>query len=307
MDRSWPACLARLLVKGLIRPALQPVVPLAAQRRWVALATGLLRPARGVRFETVFLGGVACERAVPRRAGAGVILYLHGGGFVLGSPRTHRAITSCLAKASGLTVVAPDYRLAPEHPHPAALQDAGAVFDALGADGTPPGQLVVAGDSAGAGLALALCLARRAGGVAQPAGLALISPWADITNTGLAGVVGDPVLSAPWLESCALAYSPPPRDRGDGLVSALHAHLAGLPPVLVHAAGQELLIEDARRLRAACRRDGVDCELRVFEPMWHDFQLYAGLVPEATESVNELASFARRRVASEAQAFTAGG
>jgi monoterpene epsilon-lactone hydrolase len=284
--------LARLLVVGLIRPALRPAVPVDVQRRWMALATAVLPAAHGVRFDTAILGGVPCERVVPRAAGAGLILYLHGGGFVLGSARTHRAITSRLAKASRLTVVAPNYRLAPEYPHPAALEDAAAVLDALVTGGLPAQRVVVAGDSAGAGLAISLCLARRAGGAAQPAGLALISPWADITNTRLAPVPDDPMLSAPWLDSCAAAYAAG-HARSGGLLSPLQAGLAALPPMLVHAAGQELLRDDARRLRAACAQAGVACELREFECMWHDFQLYAGLVPEATESVNQLAAFAR--------------
>jgi acetyl esterase/lipase len=247
-----------------------------------------------VRFEKVKLGGVPCARAVPRAPGAGTIVYFHGGGYVLGSPRTHRSITGRLAREAGMTVVVPDYRLAPMHPHPAALEDARAVFDALVRGGTPPARMVLAGDSAGGGLALALCLALRTAQAAQPAGLALISPWCDLSNTRLAKVHFDPLLSADWLEFCAAAYC-----RGlariDPLVSPLHGELSGLPPMLMHAAGQEILLEDARRLAAACACAGVPCRLREFEPMWHDFQLYAGVVPEATESVNELAAFARER------------
>lgn len=295
MDRSWPASVARLLVATLVGPVLRPAVPLAVQRRWAAVALALLPAGRGVRFEHVVLGGVACERVVPYAAGAGIVLYLHGGGYVLGSPRTHRAITSRLARASGLTVVAPDYRLAPEYPHPAALQDAGAVFETLSTRGRAPQPLVVAGDSAGAGLALALCLARRAAGARQPVALALISPWADITNTRLTPVHGDPMLSAPWLDRCAAAYAHE-HARDDALVSPLCVDLTALPPMLVHVAGQDLLRDDARRLRAACAQAGVACELREFEWLWHDFQLCAGLVPEASASINELAAFARAHV-----------
>jgi acetyl esterase/lipase len=292
MASSVPASIARLVVAGLLKPALSPGVPMAVQRRWVSVATALLPPAGGVRFEKVVLGGVPCERVLPRTPGAGTIVFLHGGGYVLGSPRTHRSITSRLARAAGMTVVVPDYRLAPEHPHPAALEDARAVLDALVGGGTPPARIAVSGDSAGGGLALALCLALRSAGVVQPACLALISPWADLSNTRLARVRFDPLLDARWLDLCAAAYGLH-RARTDPLVSPLQDELSGLPPMLVHAAGQELVLEDARRLAAACARAGVPCRLREFEPLWHDFQLYAGLVPEATASVNELAAFAR--------------
>jgi acetyl esterase/lipase len=292
VGNSVAASVARLVVSGFLKPVLSPGVPVGVQRRWVAVATSVLPQASGVRFETVVLGGVRCERALPRTPGAGCLVYLHGGGYVLGSPRTHRSITSRLARASGMTVVVPDYRLAPEHPHPAALEDAQAVFDALVAAGTPPARIALAGDSAGGGLALALCLALRTAGVVRPACLALISPWADLTNTRLAAVRFDPLLDARWLEFCASAYAVN-RARTDPLVSPLQDEMSGLPPMLAHAAGQEVLLEDARRLAAACVRAGVPCRLREFTPVWHDFQLYAGLVPEATESVNELAAFAR--------------
>jgi monoterpene epsilon-lactone hydrolase len=287
------ASVARLVVAGLLKPAFSPRVPLAVQRRWVAMATALLPPPRGVRFEKVTLGGVPCERAMPRTPGAGNIVYLHGGGYVLGSPRTHRSITGRLAREAGMTVVVPSYRLAPEHPHPAALEDARAVFDALVRGGTSPAHIVLAGDSAGGGLALALCLALRAAQVAQPAGLALISPWCDLSNTRLAHVRFDPLLSARWLEFCASAYAAH-QGRSDPLVSPLLEKLSCLPPMLVHVAGQEVLLEDSRRLAAACARAGVPCQLREFGPLWHDFQLYAGVVPEATQSVKELAAFAQR-------------
>ncbi len=292
MGNSAAASVARLVVAGLLKPALAPGIPLGLQRRWVAVATAVLPPARGVRFEKVVLGGVSCERVVPRTPGLGTIIYLHGGGYVLGSPRTHRSITSRLARASGMTVVVPDYRLAPEHPHPAALEDARAVFDAVVVGATPPARVAMAGDSAGGGLALALCLSLRAAGVVRPACLALISPWADLTNTRLAAVRFDPLLDAGWLEFCAAAYAVH-RARTDPMVSPLYDELSDLPPMLVHVAGQEQLLEDARRLAATCARAGVPCRLREFDPLWHDFQLYAGLVPEATESVEELAAFAR--------------
>jgi epsilon-lactone hydrolase len=291
MSNSIAASVARLIVAGLLKPAFSPRVPLAVQRHWVAMVTALLPPPRGVRFEKVTLSGVPCERAMPRSQAASTMLYFHGGGYVLGSPRTHRSITGRLAREAGMVVVAPDYRLAPEHPYPAALDDARAVFDVIVKAGTPPSRIVLAGDSAGGGLALALCLALRTAGAEQPAALALISPWGDLTNTQLADVPLDPLLDRRWLSYCASAYAPH-STHTNPLESPLHAELSGLPPMLVHVGGQEVLLEDSRRLAASCARTGVACRVREFEPLWHDFQLYAGVVPEATESVKELAVFA---------------
>lgn len=146
---------------------------------------------------------------------------------------------------------------------------------------------------AAAGRARRRSLALRAAQAAQPACLALISPWCDLSNTRLAHVPFDPLLSARRLEFCASTYAPH-RGRSDPSVSPLLEKLSCLPPMLDHVAGQEVLLEDLRRLAAACARAGVPCQLREFGPLWHDFQLYAGVVPEATQSVKELAAFARR-------------
>ena len=246
----------------------------------------------GVRFSQSTLGGVPTEivRSKSNARSTGAILFLHGGAFMIGSPVSHRSITGRVARHTNATVFVPDYRLAPEHPFPAALDDVLAAYRALLALGHAPERIVIAGDSAGGGLVLSLCLRLRSEGLAQPGSLVLLSPWADLTLARLAPVADDALLRAAWLNQGAAAYlqGHPARDP---LVSPLLADLAGLPPTLIQAASEEILRDDSRRLAEALSSNGVSVTHREFPYMWHDFQLYAGVVPEATQAVDEIAQF----------------
>jgi acetyl esterase/lipase len=226
-------------------------------------------------------GGVSSARA---------LIFLHGGGFVIGSPVSHRSITGRLAKLARATVYAPDYRLAPEHPFPAALDDAFACYRALLEQGYAAEQIAVAGDSAGGGLALSLCIRLGHEGIARPGCIALISPWTDLTLSQLADVPNDPLLRASWLAHAAAAYLRG-RPADSPLVSPLFADLASLPPILVQSASEEMLREDSRRLVQALSVARVPVSYSEFPNMWHDFQLYAGIVPEATLALKEIARF----------------
>jgi acetyl esterase/lipase len=310
MYQSLAARAARIVVRGCLKPALHPKIPLAAQRIWASIATRTLAVPFGAGFEGIRLGGVPTERVKSRKAAgasANAILFLHGGAFLIGSPISHRSITGRLAKLTGATVFAPDYRLAPEYPFPAALDDALACYHALLSNGYAPERIVVAGDSAGGGLALSLCLRLREGGLAPPAGLALISPWTDITLTQLAPIENDALLSPAWLAQGAAAYLGG-RSADDPGVSPIFANLVGLPPTLLQSAGREILRDDSRRLAAALEAAAIPVQHREYSAMWHDFQLYAGLVPEATQAVSEIAVFAKARLAqNESDALESGG
>ncbi|HUA26821.1 MAG TPA: alpha/beta hydrolase [Steroidobacteraceae bacterium] len=292
---------ARLAVKTCLRPALHSTRPIATQRLWSSLATRTLVVPRGVRFARCDIRGVPTEivsaAKKTRDSSRWAVLYLHGGAFIIGSPVSHRSITGRLAKLTGATVFVPDYRLAPEHPFPAAVEDAIACYRGILEQGYIPGQIAVAGDSAGGGLALSLCLRLRIEGLARPGCAALISPWADLTQTQLAPVANDPLLREEWLSSGAAAYRGG-RSAEHPLISPLYASLHGLPRTLIHAASEEILRNDSRRLAAALRRAGVFVEHREYPRMWHDFQLYAGLVPDATQSVIEIAHFIQGTLAS---------
>jgi len=196
-------------------------------------------------------------------------------------------------------VVLPEYRLAPEHPHPAALEDARAVLAAL-ADGDAPGPVVVSGDSAGGGLALALLLSMRDEGLALPAGCILLSPWLDLSRDRRAdpGLVRQDVLLTPeWLDACAHAYAAP-EAWADHSVSPLLAAHSGLPPLLIHAGSSELLAPDAELLAASASAAGTDVTYTRWPGLWHDFVLQPGLLSAADSAVAQAAWFTARVTAS---------
>jgi cation diffusion facilitator CzcD-associated flavoprotein CzcO/acetyl esterase/lipase len=292
------AFVLRTLLRGLLKPMFSPRVPIGLQRRWLEGLATLTLPPRGVRFEPATLGGVAGEWVLPAvpAPGDGQWLYLHGGAYCVGSPRTHRAITGTLARRSGRPVFVPAYRLAPEHPLPAALDDALACCRAL------VGPVVVAGDSAGGGLALATALALRDAGEAPPAGLVLLSPWADQAIPEQAPAPpGEAMLGAGWGRACGALYraAVPP---DDARCSPLNADLRGLPPVLVQVGTDELLHADALRLHDALQAAGVPVRCEVAQRRWHVFQLHAGVLPGATAALQRAADFAAARFAGEAAA-----
>lgn len=286
----------RAFLRFLVKPMLGAGLPVAWQRFWfVAIASGLLPP-RGTRRDAVELGGVPAERTTPAAASGATLLYLHGGGYCIGSPRTCRGIAGHLARTTGAMVFAPRYRLAPEDPHPAALDDAVSAYRALLAQGVAPRSIVVAGDSAGAGLAVATAVALRDAGVAPPAALVLLSPWADLACTGATHTgVGarDPVLSTAGVRRWAADYLGG-RAAEDPACSPLFADLHGLPPMLIQVGSQEILLADSTRLHARATAAGVAATLHEYPGMWHDFQMYAGLLREADQAIAQIAAFVRR-------------
>lgn len=284
--------LVRGLLRGLVRTALKPAlrasVPVPLQRLALASARPVLRSDARVRVELAQIGALHCERVTPPRArNDAVMLFLHGGGYCIGSPVSHRPLTTALAAASGLSLCVPDYRLAPEHPFPAALDDALEAYRALAEAG---GAVILAGDSAGGGLALALALALGREGLPRPAGLLLLSPWVDLECTGdsmQARAARDPMLTRAGLRRWARLYAAG-RERAPAC-SPLHADLAGLPPVHIQTGTDEVLYDDARRLHARLAAAQVEVTLREYPGLWHDFQLHAGVLAAADEAVAELA------------------
>lgn len=286
----------RGVVRTVIRPALSARTPTGLQRAWIRAVTATTLKARGTRIEAFTLGGVAGERVLPRDAGGDrAVLYLHGGGYVFGSAATHRAITTHLAAASGATVYAPNYRLAPEHACPAAVDDCLAAYRGLLASGVAAGRIVIAGDSAGGGLALATALAARAASVALPGGLILVSPWVDASLQGEtidSNAARDPMLHRSFMEKGARLYLNG-LEAVDLQASPLFADLAGLPPMCIQVGSDEVLLADAERLAERAQAAGVQVDLTVYNGLWHDFHLHAGLLPEATTAINALGAFAR--------------
>lgn len=281
-----------------------PPAPIARVRAEFEAFQAALRAPADFRAEPVGLGGVAAEWVAP--AGPRperVVLYFHGGGYASGSLATHRALVVRLAQATPARVLHVDYRLAPEHPFPAALEDARAVYSALLASGGEPATLAVGGDSAGGGLALALLTAARDAGQPLPAAWFGLSPWTDLGHGGDSIVLRaaeDPLFTRDSLEHMAALYAGGHPRNHPGL-SPLFAELAGLPPALLQVGTAEILLDDSTRLAARLEAAGVEVELEVWEGMFHGWQLLASMLPEGQEAIAKLAAFLRRRVALPAE------
>jgi monoterpene epsilon-lactone hydrolase len=237
-----------------------------------------------------------------------VILYFHGGGYVSCSPQTHRPITAALARDSGCRVLALDYRLAPEHKFPMAFNQGVAAYHWLLMHGTKPGNIALAGDSAGGGLALALLAALRQREAASvPTCAVAFSPWTDLAATGLSLTENDgrcAMFHTENIADFAAAYLGDASPR-DPRASPLFADLSGMPPVLLHVSSSELLLDDARRVHTSIQSGGGDSTIHIFDGVPHGWQLLDGLVPEARASLEEAASFIRARIFDRERAISA--
>ncbi|THC46791.1 alpha/beta hydrolase fold domain-containing protein [Massilia sp. Mn16-1_5] len=299
------AAFQRAFLRTAFKPLIGPPFSAPAQRRYARLLAPLMPGVGGVGYRRIDVGGLAVEIVTPEQAGQGAVLYLHGGAFCLGSARTHRSITSRLARDAGLALWVPDYRLAPEHPYPAALEDGLACFDAMLAAGIPAARIVLAGDSAGAALALAVALRLRARGDTLPAALALVSPVTRIPPPGPDGypiAAIDPMVRAEWVRQGVAWYACPPEAEAH---HPLRCNLAGLPPMLVQAGDQEILLPDAQALVAHARACGVSCRFELHRERWHVFHLQAFYLRSAANAIGALAQFARAHVASANEHATA--
>ncbi|MET8867977.1 alpha/beta hydrolase [Nonomuraea sp. NPDC004580] len=248
----------------------------------------------GVTVRDTMLGGRPALELTPAGAdGDTVVLFLHGGGYVVGSPRTHAALAGELARRARTRIVSLDYRLAPEHRFPAAVDDGLAAYRELLERGTSPSAIALAGDSAGGGLSVATLLAAREAGLPMPAGAVLFSPWADLTLTGasMEGKLGaDPVFVRADIEGYRTHYLGA-GDPAAPLASPALADLTGLPPLLVQAGSNELLLDDSVRLAAGAGAAGVDVTLRVWGGLPHVFQHHTALVEEAGQALDDAALF----------------
>ena len=230
----------------------------------------------------------------PRRT----ILFLHGGGYYFCSPETHRSITLALATGAEARVFVPDYRLAPEHRFPAAIEDAVAAYRDLLATGTPAARIVIAGDSAGGGLALATLLSLRDAGDSLPAAAVLFSPWTDLAATGAslrANDKSDPMFWGDTVAQAARIYlgetSP-----SNPLASPLYAELKGLPPLFIQASDSEVLLDDSTRLAEKATRAGIAVSFRAWHRLPHVWQFFTPFLPEARQALAETADFIKRAV-----------
>ena len=262
------------------------------RRRWHRFARLLPKPWR-VRRDVVEIAGCPAEWLVPREAAADkVIVYWHGGAYIMGNRATHRRLVGQLARGSRVKALLAEYRLAPEHPFPAAIEDAVAIYRALLAAGTRPENIVMGGDSAGGGLTMATLLSLRDAGDPLPAGAFLFSPWLDLAGTGESMRTRDG--RDPWFKPQHLPkvrrHYCPDSEIKNPLVSPIFADVSGLPPIYIQVGSEELLLSDSTRLAENVQAAGGAVEIEIWEEMWHVFQLFGFFVPEARQATAKVAA-----------------
>jgi acetyl esterase/lipase len=253
-----------------------------------------------VKIESIHAGGVTAERqTVPDVIAGRVLLYFHGGGWILGSPNSHRLLTIALGKATKMQVVSLNYRLAPEHPHPAPLEDCVGAYNWLLSTGIKPENIIIAGDSAGGSLTLTTLLKLRDDGISLPAGAICLSPSTDISihdNSYFENGETDPILADIGLFWWTIAYLAG-KDPGSSQVSPLFADLEGLPPLLLQVSTCEMLYCDSTRFVDKAMAAGVDVTLETWDDMLHVFPFF-GLheLPETKEAIAKIGEFARKQI-----------
>lgn len=301
MPQSLIRRILRLVLRLFYKPFLGPPLPLSFQRGYLPIAA---KAAPGPKDSQVERAGVfevptyrigAGSAGAPARVPA--ILWAHGGGFVVGDRRSHGGFLGHIAVAAGAEIYMPEYRLAPEHPYPAATDDIFSVYRAMLDRGHDPAKVALGGDSAGGTLAILTALAIGEMGLPAPAALVLCSPVTDLALTG-ASVSSrarvDPMLRREFLESGYRAFAGP-LALTDPRISPLFADLQGLPPTLIQVGEDEILLDDSLRFADRAWGAGAEVELQRFPGLWHDFQANATLLEEAAGAVDDIGGFLRRR------------
>ena len=302
---SWQSALACWYLRRQFRPAtLSAKINVERARALTSKRAWSPRVPAGWRLRELYYGDeplhgewlepLGADRAADNNAPT--ILYLHGGGYYFCSPRSHRSLVFGLATRARAATLSLDYRLAPEHRFPAALEDALAAYRQLVGSGTLPQSIVIAGDSAGGGLALATLVALRDAGTPLPAGAVLFSPWTDLAATGesiRSNDGADPMFSGQAIGRAAQVY------LGDALAtnpyaSPVYADLRSLPPLFIQAGSTEVLLDDSRRVADNARTAGVPVELQIWPDMPHVWQIFTPFIPEARRALDGAAGFVRQ-------------
>jgi monoterpene epsilon-lactone hydrolase len=287
---------AKAELERLFAARKDPGRPIEQRRReWEADARLVVLP-KDARFFRITIGDIAAEwMEMPRVARDRVFLLLHGGGYNSGSFRTHRRLAACLSRAAHMRVLTPDYRLAPEHPFPAGVRDALQVYGWLLKEGFKEENIVVGGDSAGGGLALSMLLALREGGARMPLAAVLMAPWTDLTVSSPSYRTNrkfDPIITPEGLREAASWYTGL-RDPAEPMMSPLFADLSGLPPMLIHAAADEVMVDDSRLFAERARAQGVPVTSKVFDGLWHCFHNAGTEIPESRQAIDEIGAYVR--------------
>lgn len=273
----------------LVGIGLSPKRSVEQQRAFFEQVTRSSLTVKGTRIEQRTLPQCSAEWLTPKgyKSSDHVLLYLHGGGYVLGTPKSYRGLTSNYAKRLNCPVLVPHYRLAPEHPFPAAIDDAYDAWLYLLKSGYKPEQIFLAGDSAGGGISAALLLKLRDANEPMPVGALLISPLLDLSFTGdsfTSRRKREPLLRVDWLQWGAAAYADG-MDVKTPYLSPVFSEPTGLPPMLIQVGTEEVLFDDSTRFTALAKKAGVDIQLEEWQGMWHDWHTFAAVLPEGRQAV----------------------
>ena len=257
-----------------------------------------MRPADGVQVRHANIAGIDCDWLVPDGCDdAPVLYYLHGGAYVMGSPKTHRCMVSHIISRAGMRALLPDYRLAPENPFPASLEDSTSVYRALIKGGVDPTNMAIGGDSAGGNLAMATLLALRDAGDPLPATCFLLSPWLDLAAKGESHETRakhDPWFRPEDMPEVVRKYCSE-YDLKNPLVSPVYADASDLPPTLIQVGDHEILLSDSTRLADNISNAGGEVTLQIWPEMWHVFQFFIGQMPESKKAIKGIAEYLRQQ------------
>ena len=288
-----------MIIDMLKARPLEADVSVAEMRAGIEALASIAPLPDDVTFEPVDAGGLPAEWVTaPGARRENVILYLHGGGYVMGSIKTHRELAARLSRAAAARVLLIEYRLAPEHPHPAAVDDATAAYRWLLGIGVAPSRMVIGGDSAGGGLTVATLVALRDAGQPLPAAGVCLSPWVDLEGVGesmATKAAVDPMVQRDPLRKMAAMYLAG-QDPRTPLAAPLYADLSGLPPLLIQVGTAETLLDDSIRLAERARKAGVAVSLETWEDMIHVWQAFASLLPEGQQAIERIAAFIKTRI-----------
>jgi monoterpene epsilon-lactone hydrolase len=297
---SFRSKFCRILTKYLVASKFNPNMTIDEMRRGMESLTKLARLPSKTKVEKVSFNGISAEWICAKEAHEDrVILYLHGGGYNIGSLNTHRELAAHISMTSGAKVLLPNYRLAPEHPFPSALEDTTSAYRWLLDTGLTGRNISIAGDSAGGALSIATSISLRDTGEPSPSSIACISPWTDLEMSGnsiktLAKI--DPLLNLQLLKIMASNYIGD-NDPCSPLISPIYADLRGISPLLIHVGSDEMLLDDSTRIAEKAKNAEVDVTLKIYDQMWHAWHLNVRLMPEAKNAIEELGSFIRKHFA----------
>lgn len=277
-----------------------PPPTLEQQRAGMAVIAESATLPEGVTVTETYAGGSRAYWNDPKDAATDrVILYLHGGGYVIGSPKSHERFVGHLANAVGCRALNVDYRLAPEHPHPAAVTDATNAYRWLLAQGFKPEHIAISGDSAGGGLTLATLLSIKENGLPQPAAAVPLSPWTDMEGLGDSmdtNAPNDMLVQRAGLKDMAASFLGEGTHPRDPLAAPLYGDYRGIAPLYIQVGGDETLLDDSTRVAERAKAAGVEVKLDIFPEMQHVFQASAGNMPEATDAVERIGAYLKQKL-----------